>query len=1256
MSGYDNSTRLFPVQKTLRFEARPVGSTWKNLSGSGLLESDGYRAEQYKTMKSMIDDYHRHFIEESLSNVNLDWAPLAESFREKKTKGDDQANKTLDVQLDKYRKTMLGCFKADVRFEHLFDEKLFSKLMKPVVESEGTPEEREAFEAFKRFAGYFTGFHESRRNIYAPEKKSTSAISRIIDDNFPKFLENSEKYERIKKERPGIIDKLRTEIGEDPDPYFLVENYNRFLSQSGIDSYNYVLSGKTLEAGKRSVQGLNVLLNLEHQQDKGFRLRMTPLYNQILGQRVSRSYIPRQFENDAEVCKAISDYQTEIKKNASVEAAGELIRGMPNFDTYRIYVLHSKLGTFSNCVFERWDTAENMLRAYYAYKLGDPNMEKTEKKIDGMLNKKSGFKIGEIAAAAEYVKVPLDFKKIDDALSGIIEKISENEPAVGGLRNMKISNDEENISAVKNALDPYMDLVKFLRMFAAGDDEDRDENFYSEFDEAYETLFGIVPLYNKVRNYCTKSRFDKSKIRLKLGNPTLADGWDLNKERDNTAVILRKDGLYYLGIMNPEKKIDFADLGDDGGEYFEKMEYKLLPGPNKMLPKVFFSKKNIGYYAPSKYIMDGYEAKKHLKSSDNFDLKFCHDLIDFFKASIARHPDWKNFGFEFSPTSSYNDITGFYKEIEKQGYKVRFRRISATIVRELVDEGRLYLFQIYNKDFSPKSKGTPNMHTLYWRAAFSDENLKDPIIKLNGEAELFFRKKTDGTFPTHKKGSVLVNRTVGKDVKTPMTDEIYYELFRYKTGQIPTLSERAKKYEACITTKIADRDLVKDRRYSVDKILFHVPMTINFGVDDTSKDLNKRILSDIMTSDDFKVIGIDRGERNLLYYSMIGLDGNIEEQGSLNVIDGYDYHAKLGQREYENKKSRQDWTKVGQIKQLKEGYLSQAVNKIVKMAVENHAIIVLEDLNYGFKRGRFKVEKQVYQKFENMLISKLACLVYKKRDPMSPGGVMNAYQLAKPPESVKNPGKQNGIVFYIPAAYTSKIDPTTGFVNMFSMSALTNNASRRKFIQDLNSIAYDSSESSYVFTFDYRKFATKKDHRNVWSVYTRGERITYSRTERKHNYLHPTEIMREALGRAGIGTDGNLKETIAKADDKTVKEVIRALGLTLQMRNEDEKVDYIISPVRNGNGDFFCTLDGKKGLPLDSDANGAYCIALKGELLLRMSKEKYDPTAKYPKLAKIDNISWLTYMQSGRKIWKNRSRYPTSTTSCSARSPSTTTT
>jgi CRISPR-associated protein Cpf1 len=97
-------------------------------------------------------------------------------------------------------------------------------------------------------------------------------------------------------------------------------------------------------------------------------------------------------------------------------------------------------------------------------------------------------------------------------------------------------------------------------------------------------------------------------------------------------------------------------------EYYEKMVYKLLPGPNKMLPKVFFSEKGKEKYNPSDELLKKYEEGTH-KKGDNFDLKDCHNLINFFKKSLMNE-EWKTFDFEFSDTSEYEDISGFYKKLK----------------------------------------------------------------------------------------------------------------------------------------------------------------------------------------------------------------------------------------------------------------------------------------------------------------------------------------------------------------------------------------------------------------------------------------------------------------------------------------------------------------------------------------------------------------------------------------------------------------
>ena len=157
---------------------------------------------------------------------------------------------------------------------------------------------------------------------------------------------------------------------------------------------------------------------------------------------------------------------------------------------------------------------------------------------------------------------------------------------------------------------------------------------------------------------------------------------------------------------------------------------------------------------------------------------------------------------------------------------------------------------------------------------------------------------------------------------------------------------------------------------------------------------------------------------------------------------------------------------IENIKELKEGYLSNVVHEIAKMMVEHNAIVVMEDLNFRFKRGRFAVERQIYQKFENMLIEKLNYLVFKDKKVTEPGGVLNAYQLTNKSANVSDVYRQCGWLFYIPAAYTSKIDPKTGFANLFITKGLTKEeANKRKKNSPTKNNPHTNNKKSQLLKF-----------------------------------------------------------------------------------------------------------------------------------------------------------------------------------------------
>ena len=67
MALYDGLTNLYPVQKTLRWELKPVGKTLEYIHQRNLIDKDVHRSQSYLLVKDLIDRFHKALIEESLA-------------------------------------------------------------------------------------------------------------------------------------------------------------------------------------------------------------------------------------------------------------------------------------------------------------------------------------------------------------------------------------------------------------------------------------------------------------------------------------------------------------------------------------------------------------------------------------------------------------------------------------------------------------------------------------------------------------------------------------------------------------------------------------------------------------------------------------------------------------------------------------------------------------------------------------------------------------------------------------------------------------------------------------------------------------------------------------------------------------------------------------------------------------------------------------------------------------------------------------
>jgi CRISPR-associated protein Cpf1 len=198
---FTNLYSLLP--KTLRFELKPIGKTLEYLnaqikeSDTGqlklfntneepkwdfdthtILENDKHRAESYKKVKKIIDEYHKKFIEKSLKDFvfnkpnekdKIENEVDLNTFRElllKKEKTDKQKDELTTLQLN-LRKQIVNRFDTNKR---LFKGEFIKEDLPNFDYVKQNVQRINLVREFEDFTTYFAGFHENRK-ICIPQKK-----------------------------------------------------------------------------------------------------------------------------------------------------------------------------------------------------------------------------------------------------------------------------------------------------------------------------------------------------------------------------------------------------------------------------------------------------------------------------------------------------------------------------------------------------------------------------------------------------------------------------------------------------------------------------------------------------------------------------------------------------------------------------------------------------------------------------------------------------------------------------------------------------------------------------------------------------------------------------------------------------------------------------------------------------------------------------------------------------------------------------
>lgn len=1282
---YNSLTNLYSVSKTLRFELKPQYSTLDHIRDDQIVDKGEDLKNHYKTFKKILDQVFSRIINDSLDKTYLDqkyistYQDLTFKHRDQLTEKDRAELKTLKETLKK---------QIDKSLDHKDKKAIFSDPVKFLLDNESEfadliGDNRPSIEAFNRQKGYLSGYLQNRANIFNRTTNETSVAFRIVEENLAIFLNNRITLQHFLEkvtDKDGLLKSLKEALSQlgfklKLEDLLSLDYFNRTLSQSGIDQYNLLISGKTLENGTK-LQGINEILNQylqQHQEEKLHKIKLKQLYKQILSESKTESFTLDFVEDNkglAAMLLQFIDFANQLieEKMPLLGMIQELKNSSVSVEFLsRLHLNRKNIKRLSNFIYKDYGYIEQSLEENFLSTIEG----KITKKVLEEHHKQDTFTFHEILVALQkqqYEKngtlesadqlllpgiVNFIYQNLDCECSTLLEKArSEKQPLLDLFKEKQLLEDQNTeshaskysdrpfndheIKTIKTTLDFYKNLQSNLAIFRISDENLKlDSEFYSEFDEFYQGLKNIIPVYNKSRNFLTKKPFSTEKTKLIFNSPQLLDGWSKSKESDCLGTIFIKDGKYYIGIINSVTNVkktlfephNFANI--DQSQYFEKMNLFFLSDLKRDFPKKYFSEKWHSQYpipADLRKKYDYYRIDEHKDERKN-DLEYHHQLIAYYQDCLKKDTEWQIYQFKYKSPEEYSDVNEFLSELTPSTYKMEFTKIPAEYIKKLVDDGKLYFFQIYSKDFSEFAKGKPNLHTLYLKAVFDQKNAEEfnYNYKISGSAEIFYRPASIEVRVTHPKNQPIKN----KNKNNPKTESV----FQY--------------------------DLYKDRRYMSDKIFLHLPVELNrtpLLPNDSS--VNSMVNQVVSSRNQNYFLGIDRGERHLIYLVLIDQNGKIIKQQTLNQITSSyqeksnnqtvevvtDYHDLLDDKEKLRKKNLQEWQSVENIKELKAGYLSNVVNEIGKIIAEYQPVIMLENLNTGFKNSRIKIEKQVYQKFEKALIDKFNYFMRKDIDPSTIGGLYHALQLTKEYSKQYN-GKQNGIIYYIPASYTSNIDPTTGFISAFVQTRYENVEKAKALIEKFNDITYDADESLFCFTADYKKFGpeAKLWQQNVWQIYTNGDRIYTFRDKEEwqsKSYILVEEF-KDLFTKYQINYHNDLKtQILSQTDAGFFKQFLFLLRLTLQMRNsrttdsneadidtKKRENDYIISPVKNQYGKFYDSRQDYMEWPENADANGAYNIARKGLIMLKHLKEGLPEK----RICDISTEEWVQFVEELNK-------------------------
>lgn len=1306
-----------PESKT----AKLFQNYWDNLSESevdgntNFFSIDKDIATATETIKIVLNAFHEQFINFALSSnemANYNFSVYLERYRERDT---DAVEATLQEEIGKLIHSKAEAFikkytknlpeKKAKKFEKEQDKlkkenkqcSVFSimemrellqynpSLCPKIVSKEDYDFALNKIQFFWHALDTYT---KNRENYYVYEKEqTTSVITRIVYDILPTFCANIVLYENRTDTYNSMFSVL-----QESEVEMKIKNpvTNVYEDITGVDlrifdinSFGGSLTQKFIEIYNIEVAKLNEVVNLYNQQFCGTtdfqKLKPFATLHKQIGCKPSvvpmsislEAFYENEVENSKEgECKSLESLVQIIKDSVINYTLVQEKYSVLSFIGYLedkndytgMYMIDQAIDSYIRKYMADAYAVKESLKSVKGCTTFD------SKKPDGEQIKWN--KAVELAPLFERLNndyefetafKPTIYKEYSDILD-VNKSISVNFVALlcadirktvnkatdfGLIEGLSFENKDYNVTLFK-WLDSVLDLCRHIKSFNVPMNKIKGTELDTEMMQYVEHIlepnwFGWYAAIDTFVSRKPQDSVKENQLKLNFDTSSFLDGWSEGQEKLKLSVIIKKDGQYYLCILTNKKLFESDSViysNPNGNAYkmvIKQLSFRTLTGK--------------GYVSAfGKRLRDEKDAQTAITN-----------IKKLIKSKyLTKYPRLEEtLDKDFASTS---EMKRMIEPILEEYSQCEMVPINWEYLKEKEGNG-VFILKLHNKDYSQASQGTKNLFTLYWEELFA----KNSNHRINGGAKLFVRDAAGQECDTviHEKGSYLLNkRDKNGDV---IPNDVYTELYNYKNKKGKLVSQHAKDMLAqnlVVFKEVKEgHEIIKDKRfYSGRKYTFHCPIKFNEGAEafpsipEAAYARYDQLINDTMVNPMF--LGIDRGEKHLVYWCELKADGTIKDCGNFDTINGIDYVQLLEDRANLRKREQKARRNRSGIKNLKESYVKLVTSEITKKAIlpavrnaEAPMYIVLEKLNKEMKGKRAHIEKQTYQALETALANKLSLFVDKNISE-GPASIKQPLQLVPPFKTFDNiDGKDSfGIMQYTRANYTSVTDPLTGWRQSIYIQGGKSDEIIQRVIASFDDIRFDGKD----YAFDYTDSNTKKR----WTLYSGNNGQPLDRfygfvKDADEHYTRidvvrildslfanfdKTKSLRDQLA-SGVELKKNPNSSRTAADE--LRFVIKIIQQIRNTGNESKDDNYLQSPVRDNDGRHFDTRNAYlfNGLEriVDGDANGAYNIARKGYIMYmhRECWKKVGSPTYIPDKKKKKAVSALNLFVSDREwdLW-----------------------